>query len=149
MDINSLEPKDPHLTPGPRGPDPAIASGASWLYWIAGLSLITIIVQLSGGQFGFALSLGVAEVIASVGKMAGGVVSIFAIAASVTMIVGLGALGYFASKGAVWAFVTGIVLLLLDTLLLLLGLPQSVISVVIHLWAVFSLFKGMQAARDA
>lgn len=148
MDINQL-PRDPHLTPGPQGPDPAIASGGSWLYWVAGLSLISIIAQMSGSDFGFALSLGIAEVIAAVGKNLGGAAAIVGGVVSIGMVVVLGVLGYFACKGAVWALVCGIVILGLDTLLLLLGLPQSIISIALHVWAVWSLIRGMQAARAA
>jgi hypothetical protein len=34
-------------------------SGANWFYWIAALSLVTSVISLAGGTWGFFVSLGV------------------------------------------------------------------------------------------
>lgn len=36
-------------------------SGANWFYWIAALSLVTSIISLAGGDWGFLVSLGVTQ----------------------------------------------------------------------------------------
>jgi hypothetical protein len=46
-------------------------SGADWFFWIAGLSLINVISTMSGGGWGFALSLGIMDVIAVFGRELG------------------------------------------------------------------------------
>jgi len=65
---------------------------------------------------------------------------------TVLMIVLLAVLGFFACRGQVWAFVVGIAILGLDTLLLLIGLPDALLSVAFHVWAVVSLIGGLRAA---
>ena len=38
-------------------------SGANWFYWIAALSLVTSVISLVGGSWGFFVSLGVTQFI--------------------------------------------------------------------------------------
>ena len=54
--------------------------------------------------------------------------------------------GYFARRGATWAFLLGMILYGLDGLIYwMLG---SFIGVLIHGFALYSLFKGFQSSRD-
>jgi hypothetical protein len=120
-------------------------SGASWFYWIAGLSLINSIASLSGSTFGFALGLGITQVfdlIASGSGAAGkGIVLVLDVLASGLFIM----FGVFAHKAHTWAFVLGMVLFALDTALVVYF--QAWFSVALHVVALFFLFRGMQACR--
>ena len=40
-----------------------VRSGASWFYWIAGLSIINSIIQLSGGNWHFIFGLGITSIV--------------------------------------------------------------------------------------
>ena len=42
-------------------------SGASWFFWIAGLSIINSIILLAGGQWNFIVGLGVTQIIDVIG----------------------------------------------------------------------------------
>ena len=120
-------------------------SGASWFYWIAALSLINSVTSLSGRGFGFALGLGITQLLAEIGDKTGagkGVVFVLNLLASSLFVL----FGVFAHKGHTWAFIVGMVLFALDTVLVLIG--QMWLSVALHGLALFFLFRGMQACRE-
>jgi hypothetical protein len=54
--------------------------------------------------------------------------------------------GVFAGKGHAWAFLIGMVVIALDTVLV--GLLQIWISLAIHIWALVSIFNGFRASRQ-
>jgi hypothetical protein len=130
------------------GADPGsiaqLRSGASWFYWIAGLSLINSIAAFSGGSWRFLFGLGVTQLFDRIasgmgsGKMIALLLDFVAAGALV-------ALGIFANKRQTWAFIVGIVLLLLDGGLQLLG--GDWIGAAFHAYVLFRLFIGMQACR--
>ncbi len=134
------------VTPLHAGAALQLKSGASWFYWIAGLSLVNSIMSLTGSGFGFALGLGVTRIVdgfaaglESGGKgvalvldlMAGGLFIFF---------------GIFASKAHTWAFVVGMALFALDGLIVLLA--QAWLSVALHALALFFIFRGFLACRQ-
>ena len=61
----------PVAIPTATSRDPAtealLKSGASWFYWIAGLSLINSFIALSGSDYGFILGLGITRIIDAFG----------------------------------------------------------------------------------
>jgi len=121
-------------------------SGASWFYWIAALSLINSVASLSGSNFGFALGLGVTQVFDAIASTAGGAGKGIAfgldIAAAGTFVL----FGVFANKAHTWAFIVGMILFAMDAVLVLLG--QMWLSLALHAFALFFLFRGMQACRE-
>jgi hypothetical protein len=137
-------------TATPVGEDPqAVArlrSGASWFYWIAGLSLINSVVALTGSNWRFIFGLGVTQVIDALGKEFGGGAMAVMLVLDV-IVTGMFVLfGVFAHKRHLWAFITGGVLFLLDALLIILF--KDWIGVAFHAWVLFSLFVGAKACQQ-
>jgi hypothetical protein len=132
------------------GDDPqAVArlrSGASWFYWIAGLSIINSIAAVSGGDWRFIFGLGVTQLIDALGKgFSGGAVAVTLVLD--VLVTGMFVLfGVFAHKRHLWAFIVGGVLFLLDTFLILLF--KDWIGVAFHAWVLFSLFVGAKACQQ-
>lgn len=128
-----------------------IKSGGSWLYWIAALTLINSIVVLAGSNWSFVLGLTVTQLID--GLVVALVPAEFSLVAkgiaAVVDLVAIGLvvfLGIMACQKRTWAFVVGVTLYGLDTLLTLLSF--SIVSIGIHGWALFCLVLGMKAAQQ-
>ncbi|HWS86358.1 MAG TPA: hypothetical protein VN282_05325 [Pyrinomonadaceae bacterium] len=123
-------------------------SGANWLYWIAALSLVTSIISLAGGDWGFLVSLGVtqlADAIANVGAdRIGWGVKLFALVFDLIAAGLFALLGMFANKRQTWAFIVGMVLYLLDALVcLLIGFW---LGLAFHAFALYSIYGGYKAS---
>lgn len=125
-------------------------SGANWFYWIGGLTLVTSIISLMEGSLGFALSLGItrlidafavyfAESLGEATKVIAMVMDIFITA----LFIGF---GYLSNKRHMWAFLTGIILFSLDSLLSLLIL--NILGLIIHGFALVMMIRGYIAGRD-
>lgn len=120
------------------------ARGARWFYIVAALSAVNSALMFSGSNTRFVVGLGITdEVVRELSSGGNGV------AMAVTLaIAGVFALfGYFASKLQNWSFVSGIVLYTLDALLLLKN--QDFVSTAFHGLALFYIFRGFSAARQA
>ncbi len=126
-------------------------SGANWFYWIAGLSLVNSIIFLFGGNVSFIAGLGITQLLDAVvdqisageGFTAVKVITfvVDAILAGILVLCGL-----WANKLEIWAFVVGMVLYILDTILLL--LLGAYLPVAFHAFALFMIFRGFSAARQ-
>lgn len=134
-------------------------SGTNWFFWIAGLTLVNSFLAISGSDTSFGLGLGVTLLVDAVSQdivqkhanMAAGV-RVFEFAVDIVT-VGLTALwGILGRKGQNWAIMTGGVLVVLDTLLLVLiaftGGGSLFISIAIHVWALFGIFGAFGAGRQ-
>lgn len=130
--------------------DPTMAaqlkSGASWFYWIAGLSVINSVIALFGTGWGFILGLGITQIFDAFGQKfenAGKAVVLFLdlIVAGVFVLFGV-----LAHKRHTWAFVVGMVLYALDGLIFL--LVQDWLGLGFHAFVLFCLFRGFQACRE-
>lgn len=137
-------------SPRPTATDPAteaqMKSGASWFYWVAGLSLINSIVALTGSEWGFILGLGVTQIIDAIGQAVegGGKAIILGLDLLVAGIfVGF---GVFAHKRHTWAFIVGMILYALDGLIFLLA--QDWLALGFHGFVLFCLFRGVKACRE-
>ncbi len=131
-----------------------LKSGASWFYWIAGLSIINSIIYIFNGKLTFVVGLGITQLVD--GLAAGisditdpslmpmirtvGLVLNLAIAGG---FVGLGVLG---NKGKLWAIITGMVLYGLDVIILLIATDWF--SILFHLIGLFGLFSGLRACSQ-
>lgn len=121
--------------------DPVIMSGASWFWWIAGLSVVNTVLIHSGSETSLAIGLGftlIADAVFKEMKLIAFVIDAFALAT-------ICGLGFFARKGHFWAFIVGIVLYGLDALIYV-GL-QGWIGVAIHGFALFYMIRGAAALR--
>lgn len=121
-------------------------SGASWFYWIAGLSLINSIVVLAGSQWSFILGLGITQVIDAVAHALG----------PIGRAVGLGLdlaagglfvlFGVFAHKRQAWSFVVGMVLYGLDGMFFLVAMDW--LGLGFHAFALYCIFSGFRANQQ-
>ena len=118
--------------------------GASWFYWIAGLSVVNSIIALSGSEWHFIAGLGITEIIDYVAKgtsSAGIIVAIMLDAFAAGMFV---LFGVFAAKRQSWAFIIGMVFYGLDALIWILG--QFWLGIAFHVYVLFRIYSGMKAA---
>lgn len=123
-----------------------LKSGASWFYWIAGLSLINSIAAFSGGDWRFILGLGITQIIDAFGSQLGGagrivVLVLDLIAAGVFVLFGV-----LAHKRHTWAFITGMVLFALDGVIFL--IVQDWLGVGFHVFVLYCFFRGLKACRE-
>ena len=124
-----------------------IRSAASWLYWIAGMTLVNTAMVYSHSNFAMILGLNSVTLVnffgAKIGGMAIGAALIFTLAASG----GIFALGMAARKGATWAFIVAIVLLGIDTIPEVVMGSSAFLSIGIRIWAISSLVSGYRNAK--
>jgi hypothetical protein len=141
----SISPQPTQFAPAANDPelDHRIRSGASWFYWVAALSVINSVLLMTNVGFGFAVGLGLTTItdVALANKPA------IALVISILCSGVIALFGYFAIKRHVWAFIVGLLMLLLDTGLCV--LIQSWISVAFHVWAIVSIFMAFRASRAA
>ena len=122
-----------------------LKSGASWFYWIAALSLINSIAAASGSDWRFIVGLGITQVFDGIGAGFEGSGKIVALVLDLLAAGVLVLFGVFGYKRHLWAFIVGMVLFALDTLVFL--LVQDWIGVGFHVFVLFCLFRGFQACR--
>jgi hypothetical protein len=128
-----------------------LQSGAGWFIWIAGLSLVTSILWHVGSGMGFMFGLGITQVIdgfalAASEDVATPMIKVIALVLDV-MVAGIFALfGVFAKKEQQWAFIVGMLLYVLDALIFL--LVRDFLSLGVHAFALFCIFKGFKACRE-
>lgn len=121
-------------------------SGASWFYWIAGLSAINSAIVLSGSTWHFLAGLGITDIIAYVAQKAGSTGTLIGIVLNALALAVFVMFGVFANKMQTWAFIVGMLFYGLDALIFLLAGPD-ILSIGFHAFALFQIFKGMQAAN--
>ncbi|MEZ5429025.1 MAG: hypothetical protein R2747_22455 [Pyrinomonadaceae bacterium] len=125
-------------------------NGGSWFYWIAGLSIVNSLIVTFGGNWGFFLGLGITQLIDSLfaGVAQGTGVGAFqwgALAINLVISGVFAGFGYFARRGASWAFILGIFLYILDALLYLTF--GGYLAFAFHLFALFFMVKGLIGSR--
>jgi hypothetical protein len=124
-------------------------SGVKWFYWIAGLSLITSIIAISGGRWGFLISLAATQVINGLAQALstelGGAVNVVAIVLDILVTGVFVGFGLLAAKKFLWAYILGMVTFLLDGLVLLVF--QDFLGAGFHGLVLFWMFGGFQAGQ--
>jgi hypothetical protein len=132
--------------PAGSAPTAQLRSGASWFYWIAGLSLINSIAAFSGSTWRFIIGLGITQIIDLFGSHleTGGKVVALALDLCVAGLFIL--FGFLGHKGYAWAFLVGMVLFALDGLIFLLA--QDWLGVGFHALVLWWLFRGFGACRQ-
>lgn len=126
--------------------------GASWFYWVAGLSLINSAVVLFNGEWGFLFGLGATQVVDAIGlavaEESGEIATAVKVAsfAANLLIVGFVALmGWLAHKRLQWVFVVGLVLYAFDALIFLVA--GDFLGLAFHGWVFFAVTSGYLACR--
>lgn len=123
--------------------DPVVMSGANWFWWIAALTVVNTVMIHSGSDRNFVIGLGFTLLADAIFKNVI-LVALIIDVVSLTIFCGL---GFLTRKGYLWAFITGIVLYALDTLIYVLG--QDWMSVAFHGLALFYMIRGARALRAA
>lgn len=125
-----------------------LRSASSWFYAIAGFSIVNSVLMLVGASWAFLVGLGITQLIAAFGRMAAQEWSPLFRYAAFTMEVAVAILfflfGYLGRRRWRSAFVIGMVLYALDSLILLWA--QDMISFGFHILALLFLFGGLKAA---
>lgn len=122
--------------------DPVVRSAARWFWWIAGLSLVNVVLFYSGSNTNFVVGLAM-TMFASV-----------AFASNLPVAIGLAGLtvafylvvGLYAQRQKLWAFYLGLAVYILDGLIY--ASFQDWMSVAFHALAAFFIFKGIARARQ-
>jgi hypothetical protein len=123
-----------------------VRRGASWFYWIAGLSVVNSIIVLSGSNVHFLVGLGITEAFDAAGKQAAGVGSGVALAVSLVAAGVFAMFGYFGRKMQLWAFVVGGALYLLDAGILVAF--ADYFGAAFHAYVLYRLYLGLAAAKN-
>ncbi len=143
--------------PNPAGPPPVIAemakqrqlvlAGANWFIWIAGLSLVNSVLFIAGSNWSFFLGLGATRFVDDFGDVVitGTTGHVLALAVDVVIAGIFVGLGLVSRNGALWSFIVGTVLLVLDALLLAWITDWG--AVAFHGLALFFVIRGFQASR--
>ena len=121
-----------------------IHSCAQWFLWIAGLSLLNLIIVAVGINIHFIVGLGVTQIIdylAARAGQAGNAVAITLDLVAVGLFVGFGLL---ARQGKESVFTLGMIVYALDGLLFV--FDKDILSIGFHLYALFWLYKGLRAS---
>jgi len=128
-----------------------LESGANWFYWIAGLSLVNLLISAFGSDWAFIIGLGISQVFTAIAQeyakgvdssmILAGILWMLAFAASVFFV----ACGWLARRPSVAAFVVGMLAFGLDTLIYLLS--ADLIGVAFHVLALYFLWQGLVTAR--
>jgi hypothetical protein len=122
-----------------------LSSAASWFYIIGALSLINTVIALSGSDWGFVIGLAMTQIMDAIAREVGTVGVIIALVFDLTIAATFVVFGFFAAKRHKWAFITGMVVYALDTLLIL---PAQIwLSFLFHLVALYYIFQGLQAGK--
>lgn len=128
-------------------------NGANNFYWIAALSAInSFVLQFGGGSYfvvGLASTLIVDTAFLELASLAGDsslVVKIIGLLISLFISGIFGLFGLLANRGKGWAFIAGMVLYVLDTLLMLAF--QEWLGLIFHGFFLFGLFGGWRALTE-
>lgn len=150
------DPNDPNQIPQPAMHrlvlEQSVNSGASWFYWIGALSLVNSIMIYTNSGWSFPVGLGVTQMIDAFALGEKSSMASILVASIDAVIAGIFcAFGYF-SKTMNWLFIVGMVLYALDAVVLgivtaKIGQPDM-IGIGFHLFALFCIFRGFQAARE-
>lgn len=122
-----------------------LKSGASWFYWIAGMSLINSIAAATGSDWRFIVGLGATQIFDAFGAGFGGAGKAVTLALDLLAVGLLVLFGIFGYKRHLWAFIVGMGLFALDTLVFL--LVKDWLGVAFHVFVLFCLFRGFTACR--
>jgi len=127
-----------------------IARAANWFYWIAGLSLVNLGAIAVGANFRFVIGLGFLEMLGAWAQriaMSGGSngALLMACAGGVALTAFFAACGWFARRPSMVAFIAGIAVFTLDTLVFITS--SDWIGVAFHGWAIYALWRGVTATR--
>jgi len=122
-----------------------IKSGASWFYFIAGLTAANTVVTFAGGSLSFILALGVTQVVD--GSLSGAEpgLRLVGLLLNLTICAGFALCGFFGNRHNKTAFVVGMASYAFDSVVFIMG--QDWLGAGLHGVGLFFMFKGYNALR--
>ena len=124
--------------------DSAIKGSAGWFFWIAGFSLFNSILVLFGTVRGTVVGLGTTLLVNTYAVRLGPIANVAAFVISATLSGVFVVFGVFARKQEKWAFIAGMVLYALDTVVFFF-FRNPALAVGFHCFVLFCLFGGLGA----
>lgn len=128
-----------------------IRSGASWFYWIAGLSAINSAILFFNGSINFVFGLGATQLVDGYAYAYSdyyGILSIVLGFSIDALLAGLFVyLGVMANRCRRWAFIAVMVLYALDSIVFIVF--TDFIGIAAHLFALFFIFNAFRALNAA
>lgn len=126
------------------------SSGANWFYWIAGLSMVNSAIFIFGGNVHFLAGLGITELLdglveVSIQQGLPTIIKAVSIAIDIVAVIGFGLVGYFAGRFSRTAFILGIGVYVLDSVIVL--LLEDFFMAAFHAFALFGIIRGYLACR--
>ena len=125
-------------------------NGASWFYWIAGLSLINTVTLLADSQWNFPVGLGVTQIIDAIAvglQTSFGKTPVYIALVLDILIAGVFVLfGKLANRKSNAAFILGMVIYSLDAIIILLF--KDYVGFGFHVFALIFIFQGYKAIKD-
>jgi hypothetical protein len=132
-----------------------IASGTSWLYWVAALSLINSILVQANVDWSFALGTTVSLYVDAIamnikqGGQAGNTPALIAVAVNAVLAAIVAGAGWIASQGNRIVIGLAMLIYLLDgALLLTLPMAFIILPLVFHALVLWNLWRAFQAAGE-
>lgn len=127
-----------------------LLNGASWFFWIAALSIINTLIFIFQGNVNFIAGLGITQLIdgfayAIAEGSGSNVPLIISFILDGIFILLFFILGRFSKRRKNWAFVVGMVLYALDTLVFIWA--SDMLSIGFHIFALIMIFSGFNANR--
>jgi hypothetical protein len=123
--------------------------GASWFFWIAGLSLVNSFIILSGNEWSFIVGLGITQVFDAFAVVLsaelGNAAMLVALVLDLLVAAVFVGFGIFARRGVQAVYVAGMILYALDGAIFL--LVQDWLSIGFHVFALFCIYGGFKANR--
>ena len=131
-----------------------VRGGASWFYWIAGLSMVNSLLMWLGGGINFLIGLAVTQMIdgfiyavgAELGVESNVIIGLIALALDAVAAGVFVVFGYFARKKHKWSFVAGMVLYALDGVVFLMF--GQIASFAFHVLGLIGLYTGIKGLRQ-
>jgi hypothetical protein len=121
-------------------------SGAAGFFWIAGLSLLNSVMALAGSGWGSSIGLGITRIFDALGAQFDTRGKVMMLGLNLIVSGAFILFGWFAHKGRLWAFVTGMVLFALDALLYLAF--RDWLGLGVHIFLLYWLYRGLAACRQ-
>lgn len=122
-----------------------VRSSAGWFTWIAGLSLLNSLVTVFNGNWNFVVGLGSTQLVDGFLSNPDGSASIMALAIDFAIAALFYMFSYFGKKRKTWAFIIGMVIYALDTLIFV--WVKDLPSIGFHIYALYWIFLGFNANR--
>ena len=126
-----------------------VKGAASWFFWIAALSIINSIIFMLNLDWNFVIGLGVTQLLDFIGRSISETTASGMKYVSLIINILLSAvfvlIGLFANRGSRKAFMTGIILYILDAVIFVFAF--DLLGVGFHIFAIYFMVRGFMACK--